>query len=98
MKYLLILLLFISCKKPDEKVIVSAYHSDIQQANFNEPKTLYWFVVDESNENYYIATNTDFNRSVESLSFERRKGFPIQIYKHGGFIKNLTINRNLIYK
>lgn len=99
MKYILILLLFASCKKPEpETIVISIYASTIQHANYNEPKTLYWHIVDEGNEVYYIATNTDLSRSVESLEFERWKGFPADIYKYGRFIRTITVNKNLIYR
>ena len=100
MKYLLILLVLLtSCKKPDkEAIIVSVYSSTIQHANYNEPKKLYWYVVDETNESYYIATNTDLNRPVETLTFERWKGFPKDIYMYGGFIRNIEVNKKLIYR
>lgn len=73
MKHLLILLLLFSCKKANETVTLQIYFSEVQHANFNEPKRLYWYIVDEGKDNYYIATHTDLNRSVELLEFKQKK-------------------------
>lgn len=99
---LLLIIVGTSCKKEEpqpETVIVQRYATDVLHANYNEPKTNYWFVYEESQSSFYFAVSTDYSRDVSTLNFQHDKKFPVDIYKaNGRRLNDVQVLKSIIIK
>lgn len=86
---LIVILLSISLSSCEKKTVtpppltVQVYEYQILYYNSKEPSLMRTFIVEFENRFYY-ASNTDFTRDLESLTWEQSKEFPRLLYFHTG--------------